>query len=320
MNNPSMFLEPLKIRHGSIHSVNMNRKFYDALNRKPFEGDFIIAKPRRLCLVISITKSNIANCWVIPIKTKNDHNQYPYEIYKDITIKTGWDALLCISQMTCVPLECVDTREICSLNKETMEDIYKLIGEMIGQLPLVHMGEGGERYAKNLEPSVYKIDKPKEPDRLVYSSRTVAKKEVEIKDNRIKEYMVGNYHQSTEAKNRKYLNIIQREMFHKYGTLFNILDIKEICGSLGYTIKSGRNDKLYISGILKNREDMEKVVVTHIKEEDEKFYKNLSRDELNSIMLDSFVMKDCDIMKKYGLSEGQLEIIRERSNGTVHLG
>lgn len=320
--NPNEYLEPIKIRYGSIHAVNLNKKFFDMLYRNPFIAPYVLSKPSRFCLIMSITKSNMANCWVIPIKTKTDNNQYPYEIYKDICIKSGWESSLCISQMTLAPIECIDTREICCLNKETMDDVIGLVNEMIGQRPPVHLGTGAEKYAKNLEPSVFKVQRTYEnPDEVVYETRTTGEivPKTPVKDTRIREYLIQKYQRTSDKRARKYVYKLKIELFKEYKKEFSIEEIVDVLRSLNHDPKLGKSGEWYVSGIIKKSEDDPSTKEDVVTVEDINFFKNMPPSKFKEIQMDLFILTDDEVIKKHQLSKSQLAVIKKNSKKGVQL-
>lgn len=351
---PSDFLEPCKIRLGSIHSVNLERTFTRMLDNRVYEAEYMLTKGKRFCLVVSITKSNIENALVIPIKSKSDSNIYPYEFYMDICLKEGWDTVLCISQMTLVPIESINTQEIATVNRATMEKIYMLIDEFMGRKNPVHLSDTNclSNFMKKIEPVDPTIFAGKKPELIAIErnannpintvtnkvndnisnnnnqhgggrqnctvtpsnkkSKSIQEKSMNILEkNLVSNYITSNYVKSSRT-DRKYVSVIEKELYDISKAHYDIKDIKKVLEELGYKVEIGRTKKLYISG-------MKKVAPGDKKPEkpfDPNFFKKISEEDKRKMKLDMLSMPESGFANKYGFTEEEMKIVN--SNLTVH--
>lgn len=344
---PSDFLEPCKIRHGSIHAVNLNRKFQSMLDKTYYEPNFILSKGRRLCLVLSITKTNIENALVIPIKTKGESNLYPYEFYMDICLKEGWECVLCISQLTLIPLNSIDTREIAAFNSKTMEKVYMLVDELIGRKNPVHLSDTNEltNFMKKIEPKgptifgfndtkLAKIKQdpvspmasgggyqkcsntiPSKPDvnntkKENNDDKNCVEKITAIEKQMIKNYITDSYKKSS-LTDRKFVSPIISELFSLSKKKYSEEEIATILKELGYNVKIGKTKRLYVSGMkrIEHAEVMDKPF-------DKNFLSKKTGDEIKLMKLDMLSMSEKEFAKKYGFSDKEMAIVNNKL--TVH--
>lgn len=119
-------------RRGTVHMMNFDRQFM--YMHKYFEAESVIGK-YRFGLIISDTLTNEETCTVIPIKTDRGGNQVPYETYLPFCVENGTPALLCISQMTVLPIESITSKEIGEVKEDFLEEVYRHVDIHLGRVP-----------------------------------------------------------------------------------------------------------------------------------------------------------------------------------------
>ena len=116
---------------GTVHMMNFDRKsFNNELGW--FDADATIGK-YRYGIIISDTVSNQVGCTVIPIKTDRGTNQFCYELYLPICVDDDIPGLVCISQATYLPNECIDPVSYGELKDSYMNEIYDMLDVHLGR-------------------------------------------------------------------------------------------------------------------------------------------------------------------------------------------
>ena len=117
---------------GSVHKMWFDRKSRN--NEGWYDADATIGK-FRYGIIISDTVSNQVGCTVLPIKTDRGTNKLCYEIYLPICVEDGTPGLVCISQMSYLPIESIDERSYGELKEDFMNKIYDQIDLQFGRKP-----------------------------------------------------------------------------------------------------------------------------------------------------------------------------------------
>ena len=286
---PEDFLQKPKICRGEIHLVNMKRRFYN-LDNEYIKADYMLTK-KRPCVIYSSTEGNVENCLVIPIKTKGSGNKYGYEIYKDIMLLENHPSLVCISQMTLIPLEAIDKTSLGVLKPSVMKDIDDLVDIFLGRRPSI-----------TINPNKVTTDKK------VLNEVTISL---------FSGFLKAGYQPSSSNKARKYLHILKRE-FEKETKKKITHD--EMCASIkkcGYEIIEGMHNKYYINNITaKQEETMNRVTQPKKTRLDDFYFESLSEQEKEEYKDKFKKYTQKEFMEKYNLNYAQFKSL-ERNFGKM---
>lgn len=155
------FKEPeATYKKGTVHRMSFDRKHFSK-EKGFFEADATIGKCR-YGVIISDTKQNKVGCTVMPIKTDRGSNQFSYEIYLPICVVDDVPGLVCISQCTYLPNECIETKSFGELKDSVVDDIYELLDVQLGRKSFdeLHLSDASVEDIKA-------FSEPKEPVRKI---------------------------------------------------------------------------------------------------------------------------------------------------------
>lgn len=132
MLKASDFLKPRnRYRRGTIHRVNWNRLFQEIGSHDWSNCDNMMCDDH-YGLIVSCTCTNVESAMVIPIKTDRGGTR-AYDTRMEFCIKDGHPSLLCIDQMSSMPLECIDPNEYGELRENALEEVFRYIDIMTGR-------------------------------------------------------------------------------------------------------------------------------------------------------------------------------------------
>lgn len=132
MLKASDFLKPKnKYRRGTIHRVNWNRLFQNIDSTEWVAADHVMCNDH-YGLIVSTTCTNVETAMIIPIKT-NRGNINAYETMMDCCINDGHPSLLCIDQMSAIPLCAIDPTEFGEFRETTLNEVFRYIDIMMGR-------------------------------------------------------------------------------------------------------------------------------------------------------------------------------------------